>query len=59
MGKRIGHWLATDDASELPLIPSRPAPIRLHAFASRIPQWLLPVGMLADARHKSYISHTL
>jgi glycine/D-amino acid oxidase-like deaminating enzyme len=51
-GTRLGAWLASGDAGALPLIPVPPAPIRLHQIASRIPQWLLPLGMLADSRNE-------
>ena len=48
LGTRVGQALAT--GAEMPLVPAAPAPIRFHAAASRIPQWLLPLGMVADAR---------
>lgn len=54
IGARIGRWLATGDATILPLVSTPPAPIRLHALASRIPQALLPLGMIADARNERY-----
>ncbi len=50
LGARVGRWLATDGAAELPLPRSAPHPIPLHPIAARIPQWLLPLGMLADAQ---------
>ena len=49
LGRRVGRWLATDDPSDLPLPRTAPQTIPLHAIAARIPQWLLPLGMLADA----------
>ncbi len=52
MGRRIGEWLATDNAEDMPLVPVAPAPIRMHAVAARIPQFLLPLGMVADARNE-------
>lgn len=48
LGARVGRALA--GAGEMPLVPVPPAPIRFHAAAARIPQWLLPLGMAADAR---------
>jgi hypothetical protein len=50
LGARIGGYLATGDASRLPLAITRPEPIPLQAIAARLPQWALPLGMLADAR---------
>jgi glycine/D-amino acid oxidase-like deaminating enzyme len=50
MGARIGRWLTTGDAADLPLPRSAPRGIPLHKIAARVPQWLLPLGMLADAR---------
>jgi glycine/D-amino acid oxidase-like deaminating enzyme len=50
IGARIGRWLATGDDADLPLPRSAPGAIPLHALAARVPQWLLPLGMLADAR---------
>ncbi len=50
LGARVGAWLATGDDADLPLPRSAPRGIRLHPLAARLPQWLLPLGMLADAR---------
>ncbi|MDE2333250.1 MAG: FAD-binding oxidoreductase [Rhodospirillales bacterium] len=50
LGSRLGRWLATGDTSDLPLPRSAPRAIPLHWIAARIPQWLLPLGMLADSR---------
>jgi glycine/D-amino acid oxidase-like deaminating enzyme len=50
LGTRIGRWLATGDDADLPLPRRAPGAIRLHALAARVPQFLLPLGMLADAR---------
>ncbi len=50
IGARVGRWLATDGAADLPLPRSEPRAIPLHPIAARVPQWLLPLGMLADAR---------
>ena len=50
LGARLGRWLATDDAADLPLPRVVPRAIPLHPIAARVPQWLLPLGMLADAR---------
>ena len=52
MGARLGAWLACGDETRLPLVPTQPSPIRLHAFAARVPQFLLPLGMLADRRNE-------
>jgi glycine/D-amino acid oxidase-like deaminating enzyme len=52
LGTRIGHWLATGDASGLPLTAVSPDPVPLHGFARRLPQWALPLGMLADRRNQ-------
>jgi glycine/D-amino acid oxidase-like deaminating enzyme len=49
-GLRLGRWLADGDAQALPLVPVPPAPIRMHALARLVPQWLLPLGMVADWR---------
>jgi glycine/D-amino acid oxidase-like deaminating enzyme len=51
LGLRIGRWLATGVADDMPLVGTAPSPIRLHALASRVPQFLLPLGMLADHRN--------
>ena len=51
MGARIAAWLGTDKDDDLALALTPPAPIPLHAFAARVPQWLLPLGMVADARN--------
>jgi glycine/D-amino acid oxidase-like deaminating enzyme len=50
IGARVGRWLATGDDADLPLARSAPGAIPLHAIAARVPQFLLPLGMLADAR---------
>lgn len=50
LGARVGRWLATGDDADLPLPRSAPQRIPLHPIAARVPQWLLPLGMLADAR---------
>jgi glycine/D-amino acid oxidase-like deaminating enzyme len=52
VGRRIGHWLATGVASDLPLTPTTAEPVPLHALAARLPQWALPLGMLADRRNQ-------
>ncbi len=52
LGTRIGRWLATGDEAGLPLTAVPPAPVPLHAIARRLPQWALPLGMLADRRNQ-------
>jgi glycine/D-amino acid oxidase-like deaminating enzyme len=51
LGARIGRWLATGDAAGLPLTTVAPEPVPLHTIARRLPQWALPLGMLADWRN--------
>jgi glycine/D-amino acid oxidase-like deaminating enzyme len=52
LGTRIGRWLATGNATDLPLTATPPEPVPLHAIARRLPQWALPLGMLADRRNQ-------
>jgi glycine/D-amino acid oxidase-like deaminating enzyme len=52
LGTRIGRWLATGDYADLPLSVTPPEPVPLHAIARRLPQWALPLGMLADRRNQ-------
>ena len=52
LGTRIGRWLATEDAAGLPLTVVPPEPVPLHAVARRLPQWALPLGMVADRRNQ-------
>lgn len=49
LGQRLGRYIVDRDVSVLPIPVSTTAPIRAHALASYLPQWLLPVGMLQDA----------
>jgi len=51
LGTRIGRWLATGDEAGLPLLAIPPEPIALHPVARRLPQWALPLGMLADRKN--------
>ena len=50
MGPCLAEFLLTRDASCLPAPISRPKPLPLSAFAGKVPQLLLPLGMLADWR---------
>ena len=52
LGMRIGRWLATGDARDLPLTATPPEPVPFHGLARRLPQWALPLGMLADRRNQ-------
>jgi glycine/D-amino acid oxidase-like deaminating enzyme len=46
----LAAYLAGGDAADLPLPLSQPNAIPARWAASRLPQWLLPLGMIADKR---------
>ncbi len=50
LGTRIGRYLATGDPADCPLAITQAEPVPLHPLAARLPQWMLPLGMIADAR---------
>lgn len=50
MGRCLAEFLLTRDPSRLPAPISRPKALPLPALAGKVPQLLLPLGMLADWR---------
>ncbi|QIN67933.1 Gamma-glutamylputrescine oxidoreductase (plasmid) [Caballeronia sp. SBC1] len=52
LGRRLADYLATSDATDLPIPTGQPLPIALHSVARYVPQMLLPLGILQDRLRK-------
>lgn len=50
VAEALGTYLAGGTAADLPLPLTRPKPVPARWAAARVPQWLLPLGMIADRR---------
>ncbi len=50
IGRCLAEFMLTGDPSRLPAPISRPKPLPAPALAGKVPQLLLPLGMLADWR---------
>ncbi|MEQ9664413.1 MAG: FAD-binding oxidoreductase [Phycisphaerales bacterium] len=50
MGRALARYCVDGDAEALPLPLTRPKAIPVRPFAARVPQLLLPLGIIADRR---------